>query len=240
VNQETILNYSIGIAHYTIAYPIKSPSYSNKNYYHRMINLENLFKCEFVKNDLSELSKYKMIFEVFNYDLPNIEIIHYSSNLDKNKKISGDFIKLLYENVNLYNKMKYYISEYKTFEDFSSLFTIDSFHHFIFVEYIGQEPRLKNYVCLHELSNINNSNKLTYKNGYIYLYFGENSIEELIEYISSYSYKNNLFDVITWTEFFKQVQDNNKIIKGTGHLNYYMFNSLLPNIPYEFNGMYTL
>jgi len=42
LTKEVVLNYSIGIAHYTIDSPIKCPHYGLKYYYHRMININKL------------------------------------------------------------------------------------------------------------------------------------------------------------------------------------------------------
>ena len=111
LTKESIINYSIGIAHYTIAHNINSPHYGLKYFFHRMINIEKLFNSKYIQDNITNIDFYKNNFETYDHNLKNLDIIYYN-NKNKNKKISKDIIKLLYENIILYNKLTYYIFEY--------------------------------------------------------------------------------------------------------------------------------
>lgn len=233
--RESIEKYSISTAHYTIGYSIKAPSYGKKYFYHRPINILKLIKSEFIDQDFNNLK----LINNFKYSLESHTIIYHNS---KKNKISNGIINLLYKNIILYNKLNYTIWELKSYEDFEKIFIIDSFHHFIFVSNNTPDIKLKNYICLYKLETINTSNKNIFTNGYFYTGFFQNYIGDIIECTSEYAYNNNIFDVITWSDFFnfKNKTHDNVFLKGTGYLNYYMFNSSIPNISNLSNGMVTI
>lgn len=234
LTKEVVLNYSIGIAHYTIDSSIKSPHYCLKYYYHRMVNIGNLFENKFIKDDLLKIDEYKSTYNTFNHDLQEQKILYI--NVERTKNIPDDIIKLVYDNLNLFNQYKYQIYENKTFDDIKKLFYSKSFHHFLFYE----NDKIKNYVCINNLEVINILNKTSYKNGNICVMFYENNPSILIEHLSEYVYLNKLFDVITWSDFFETENNYCKTVKGTGFLKYYLFNMKFEEIQNEFNGLVTL
>ena len=142
----------------------------------------------------------------------------------------------MYDNLNLFNQCKYQIYENKTFDDIKKLFYSESFHHFIFYE----NDQIKNYICINSLNIVNVLNKISYINGNIYMAFYENNPDVLIEYLSEFVYLNNLFDVITWSDFFDVEDSCCKFVKGTGLLKYYLFNTKINKILNKFNGLITL
>jgi len=232
--KETILNYSIGIAHFTIQFPIKSPHYGLKYYYHRLINIKKLFDTEFIEDDINNINYYKKIYNNFQKLLPEQQIIY----LNKNKfLITDELINFIYKNVNIYSKFKYKIYEYRTLEEIKKMFNIDSFHHFIF---INNNNKIINYMCLNELKIANTRNNLLYSNAYIYIGFYLDPIYILIEKISEYVYLNKIFDVITWSDLFDNNLNICKCIKGTGFLKYYLFNFKTCLILNKLNGLVTL
>ena len=235
--RESILSNSISTAHFTIGYEIKTKSYGHKNFFHRPINVNILKQCNFIEKHVKN-----NVFETFSHNFANSVGIIYSGG--KNKCVFPEtIINLLYRNILEYNKCKYFIWEFKTFEDFEKLFELDFFHHFIIVDGVGENIKLINYLCMYRLDSCVNLNVdfITYSNGYIYGGFFENSIGDVIEYVGEYIKINKLFDVITWSDFFDiNVSHQTKFLKGTGYLNYYMFNSSMPTLSPNLIGMVTI
>ena len=199
-----------------------------------MININKLLEYQFIKGDLSKIDEYKEIYNNFNHDIHNQKILHV--NIKHTKNIPDSLIKLVYDNLNLFNQCKYQIYENKTFDDIKKLFYSESFHHFIFYE----NDQIKNYICINSLNIVNVLNKISYINGNIYMAFYENNPDILIEYLSEFVYLNNLFDVITWSDFFDVEDSCCKFVKGTGLLKYYLFNTKINKILNKFNGLITL
>lgn len=241
LTKEVIINYSTGLAHYTINNPIKAPHYCLKHYYHRMINIENLLDTEFISDSNSSIDEYKIIYNNFKDFLPNQKIIYLNKkNLDKNNiTIPNDLLDFIHKNVNSYSQYKYKIYEYKTREQISQIFNSESFHHFIFVD-SNSNGEIKNYICLNELQTINIKNNKYYTNGDIYMGFYTDSLDILIEKLSEYVYTNKIVDVISWLDLFDVNNSCTLAIKGSGFLKYYLFNIQTSSIPNELNGLITL
>lgn len=232
LTKEVILNYNIGIAHYTINSNIRSPYYGLKYFYHRFINIEKLFECEFIGKDSFDMKEKFNTFS-YNENLKKQKIMYYNSE-NKSQNISESIIKLIYDNLCLFNNFKYKIFENKLYEDIKKTFLSKSFHHFIFHE----NYNIKNYVCICKMKMANIITRNRYDNGYINNIFYEDDLNDLTEYLGEYIFKNNIFDVITWSDFFKI--NNDKINKGTGFLKYYLFNMKSNEINNYENGLITL
>lgn len=245
LTKESIINYSIGIAHYTINNPIKAPHYAFKYYYHRMINIPKLFKSEFISSDLSSMNEHIIIYNNFKNFLPDQKIIYINKknipNIDI-KSIPDELIDLIYQNINSYSKYKYKIYEYITKEQLLQLFDCETFHHFIFLEsnHDSSKSKIKNYICLNELKTLNSKNNEYYINGYIYIGFYSNNIDIVIEKLSQYVYINKIVDVITWSDLFDVDNSCVLAVKGSGFLKYYLYNIQIYPISNEFNGLVTL
>lgn len=233
--KELIINHSIGISHYTIANPIKSPHFGLKYYFHRIINIHNLFNTKFITESNDKINDYIKLYNNFENYLPEQKIIYFNKKITSN--VSDDFIDLICKNINLYSKSKYKIYELKTFEQIKQLFNNETFHHFLFIE---NDFNIKNYVCINQIKVLNKSNNLMYSNGYIYMGFYENKLDIVIEKLAEYIWKNKILDLITWSDFFDVSQSVSKAIKGTGFLKYYLFNIKTNTIPNEYNGIVTL
>ena len=193
--------------------------------------IKKLIKNNFFDNSLNS-EEYK-IYKIFNYD-QNIEkynILHLNNDT---ANISEDIIKLIYQNLTIFNKIKYEIYQNKTFQQFKKLFYSKSFHHFIFLDNF----KIKNYFCLYQIKNKNDIVNDFYKNGFIYITFYENDPNDLIEFLSEYVYINKIFDLISWNDFFNITSC--KAIQGTGFLKYYFFNTEIYNIHPWNNGLVTL
>lgn len=240
LTKELILNYSIGISHYTIGNPIKSPHFGLKYYFHRVINIHKLFDTKFITESEDKINEWIRIYNNFANYLPEQKIIYLNNKTTPN--ISDDFINLICKNINLYSKYQYKIYELKSVEQIKQLFNNSTFHHFLFVENNNnlKEPLIKNYICINQINILNKSNNISYSNGYIYMGFYENKPDIVIEKLSEYIWKNKILDLITWSDFFDITQSCTKVIKGTGFLKYYLFNIKTSSIPNEYNGIVTL
>ena len=187
LTKEVVLNYNIGIAHYTINTNIRSPHYGLKYFYHRFINIEKLFECEFIEKNSFDMKKK---FNTFNYDKNlNKQKIFYYNSANKRQNISENIIKLIYDNLCLFNNFKYKIFENKSYDDIKKTFLNKSFHHFIFHE----NYNIKNYVCICRMKMANIITRKRYDNGYINNIFYEDEPNNLIEYLSEYIFNNNIF-----------------------------------------------
>ena len=67
-----------------------------------------------------------------------------------------------------------------------------------------------------------------------------NSILHYLEFINEYIYKNDIFDMITFTDIFNIDIPTMKCIKGTGQLSYYFYNLQIPLINNTKNGLITI
>lgn len=264
LTKEVILNYDIGIAYYTLDCDVKCPHYNLKRIYHRFINIENLFNCKFIKDDILQIEIYQNIFNTFKYNdcLSKQNIFYYNYKNNKNNKnnnnnnnnndsnnnndnndnnskqpfISSNIIKVVYENLCLFNEHKHDIYEMKSYEDIEETFLNKSFHHFIFHENFI----IKNYICICSLGTINISTHNICRNGYINNSFYENDPNYLIECLSEFIYKKDIFDLITWNDFFTVNDNISKATKGTGTSKYYLFNMVLNKIESCKNGLVIL
>ena len=237
--RESIIRNNISTGHFTIGYEIKAPSYGKKYFYHYPINVKKLVESEF----MSEINVIQYIANKTKTKLSNkLKIIYINQNLNMP---SDTIINLLYRNILSYNKIKYTISEFKTFDEFKKLFQKSFFHHFIIVENSDCDDnftniKLRNYICVYKLDTVNTMNLISYSNAYIYMGFFEDDIGEIIKFIGEFINVHKIFDLVSWSDFFDIEPNSNDFLVGTGYLNYYMFNSLVPHIQNSLNGMVTI
>ncbi len=234
--RESIIRNNISTGHFTIGYEIKAPAYGKKYFYHYPINTKKLIKSEFMtENNILHYLANKTETKLND----KLKIIYINQNLNMP---SDTIINLLYRNILSYNKIKYTICEFKTFDEFKKLFQKSFFHHFIIVENNENCENIKlcDYICMYRLDTINTSNSISYSNGYIYMGFFEDSIKDIIKYVGEFVRIYKIFDLISWSDFFDIEPNSNDFLIGTGYLNYYMFNSLVPYIENSSNGMVTI
>ena len=234
LTKESILNYNISVAHYTIFSEIKSPHFSKKKIYYRIINIPKLLNTGFINND-ANIPLYKKIYNTFSYRKNNTNIVYINGNDHEN--VNDHFIDTLYNRYIEYAHNTYDIYNYISFEDFKKTFYNKSFHHFIIYNNSGE---IVAYVCMFNINILNTHTNLTYNSGYLYNMFFEIQIEDTLEYIHEYIYNNDIFDVITFTDIFYFDYNNIKCIPGSGYLHYYLFNSKVKKIENYKNGLITI
>lgn len=229
LTRESILKYNVGMAHYTISSPIKSPHFSKKNIYHIPINIKNLINSGFLHNDCIKTKNYIETSDKYNYNKTlSIEYIHNSSVISQSKA------SLLYNKYIDYCKKTYDIYEYIDITSFLKTFDNNDFYHFI----VSNNHEIISYICLFKLDTINIQLNNSYKNGYLYNMFFEENIIDSLEITLEYIYKNSIFDIITLSDMFTFYY--NRIIPGNGSLKYYLFNAELNSIENHKNGLITI
>ena len=222
---EMIKIYNIGIAHYTVdlSRDIHIPYFSQKNFFHRLININELKKCGFINSNI-DVKKYKEKYN--NFLNNNIYHVEYFNNIHNNMSQVSYDINILYNKMMEYNIKNYDIFEYISYDIFCDNFNNSIFHHFIIK---NKENEIINYVCMFKLDNINSMNKSTYKNGMVYnMFFNMGDIINSMEIIHKYIYDNNIFDVITMMDIYNKCDHKEYELmnysRGSGNLGYYFFN----------------
>jgi hypothetical protein len=105
---------------------------------------------------------------------------------------------------------------------------------------------IEDFICLYNLITKNIVNNNYSRNGYFYIFMTSKNDTfkfNIIEYISEYSFKNNLFDMIILMNVMENGFDDNihyKILNGSSKLYYYMYNLKLPLINPSKNGLVTI
>jgi hypothetical protein len=226
IGKESILNYNIGISHYTISVPISIPYFSEKQFYHRMINIDILVKNKFIES--SNINSLKNLYNKFKYDKKiNKKIVVVD---ETNCSIYKNVIK---NRINKYNKDTYDIYEEI---DINDMLINKSFYNFLI---INPNNSIEAFVSFFRADTQTNNG--SYKNGYYYkMFFTKDSLIDSLEMINQYIYENKIFDVLTFCDIFNDNYTKMKCIKGNGNLKYYLFNCNSTKIPNHRNGLVTI
>jgi hypothetical protein len=233
---ETVLEFNIGIAHYTISSPIKSPHYCHKKVFHRPINIPLLVKTKFFNKD-TDVDLYKKFYNSFDYAVKDsVRVKMVSGDLDKK------LIKYLYTKYLNYCKKTYDIYELVSEDKFTKTFTYKSFYNFVIKD---NTNTIVAYTCFYRLDTKNTDLYInsSYKNGYLYYtFFNSNDKDHIIsvlEAVAMYIYSNGIFDILTYVDIFDFVTYS-KIIEGSGELKYYLFNYEINSIENHRNALITI
>lgn len=247
ITRECLLNYnkSIYCAAYTVSKPLRVKSFSKKHFYHRVINVDNLIKTEFI-TETNDIHILKKIWESFSY-IPNF-LKEYDFIFLQSEKINSEELRQLVEqlyNLLLHNnKLNYDIFDLKTKDDIKNILTNKSFYNFLIIN--KETRKIEDFISLYNLITRNIINNLQSRNGYFYIFMttkDDNYKSNIIEYISEYCYKNDLVDMITIMEIMETNFDKYKrlkLLRGSGELYYYLYNIKLSNIEGYKNGLITI
>jgi hypothetical protein len=241
-------NKQINCALYTIGgKPIKTPSFSNKTFYHRPINVENLTDSKLLLLD-KDICVLKQMFQTFDFDknfLKNYKFIHLTKRyLDKNQDVLTNIVNEIHDKLFYINQINYDIFDYKSKHDIRNILLNDSFYNFLIIN--PETNEIKDFICLYNLITKNTINNISSRNGYFYIFMTlENDTYKfnLIEYISKYSFENDLFDMITVMDIMENgyLKDKHfKILNSSTKLYYYMYNLQLSQIEPFKNGLITI
>lgn len=238
LTKESISKFNIGIAHYTINSPIKSPYISKKQFYHRMLNIDKLINCKFLNDDSNgkDIPLLKKVYNTFDY--------HKTSDTYFN-----DYRVILLENSNqihmesrIYDLYKEYarntydIYQEMSLEELHEILDNKDFYNFIILDSVDSTVA---FISFFKLDTTTDNG--IYKNGYYYKMFfrNENVIEDSLEFINEYIYSKRIFDVLTLPDMFKDLSKI-KYVKGTGNLKYYLYNMSSSKIDNHKNGLITI
>ena len=240
-------NKQINCALYTIGKPIKTPSFSSKTFYYRPINIENLTTSKLLNLD-HDVSILKKMFETFDFDkdfLKNYKFIHLTKGyLDKNQQTLTNIVNEIHDKLIYINQVNYYIFDYKSKQDIRNILLNESFYNFIIINTKTNE--IEDYICLYNLITKNTVNNISSRNAYFYIFMTLKNDDykfNIIEYISEYSFKNNLFDMITVMDIMEKgyLKDKHfKLLNSSTKLYYYMYNLQLSEIEPFKNGLITI
>lgn len=235
LTRECVERYNIGIAHYTIGTKINSPHFGEKPFYHRLLNIDNLSNAGFYSSR-DDLNLQKKICNTFNYkyNFDSTHSIEYingdSSNTTLINELYIKYLEYCQENYNIYEEV-----DFKTFKD---SFSNKAFHHFIVRT--REDNHLKSYVCIFRLDTVNTQSSVSYKCGYYYYMWFKINKSDCLEYIHEYIYKNDILDIISFSEIFDFNISFIKAIKGSSKLRYYLFNISSQMIENNKNGLITI
>ena len=238
LGKESIINYNLSFAHYTINSNIQSPYFSKKKFYHRMINIDNLINCKFLNDDSDgkNISLLKKVYNTFSYKLPS-----------KNKKViivnntnKHLYVNNIYEKYKIYSKNTYDVYSDTTLEELNDILDNNSFYNFIVLDSFDN---LESFISFFKIDTINNN--YIYKNGFYYKICFPLETEKMdkidyLELVNEYIYINNIFDVITFADHFNINFKQMKCVQGTGELKYYLFNYNFTKICNHKNGLVTI
>lgn len=250
LTKECILkfNKTIYCASYTVGnQSLKSPSFSNKTFYHIPINIENLTNSKLI-NLNKDITSLKKMFETFYIDkdfLKGYQFIYLTKDyLSQNPNYLTNIVNEIHDKLIQVNKLNYNIFDYKSKTDIKNILLNDSFYNFIIIN--PKTSEIKDYICLYNLITKNTTNNVLSRNGYFYILMTLENDDykfNIIEYISKYSYENNLFDMITVMDIMKNgyLKDKHfKILNTSTKLYYYIYNIRLQEIQPFKNGLITI
>lgn len=237
---ESIKKFNVPIAHYTSSHGINYPSFCEKSFYHRVLNVPILKEINWFYEKNTSIQKYQKIYNTFNTQ--DLNINHFSIHYINNLHTTQTDINLLYTKYISYCQKQFDIYDKISFETFKSSFYNKAFHHFIIKNKESQD--LQAYVCYFELNTIYTVSNTICKTGYQYFYFFNNQDTILnscfIELLHEYIFSNQLFDLINYTQSSSFDTDYSKLVSSTSQLNYFLFNKKINKIPPCKNGLMTI
>jgi hypothetical protein len=245
LTKETVINYAISTAYYTISDNIKSVSFGKKQMFHKPINVKELILAKFFTGSTVENDqiKYERFFNTYH---PNNLKLEYINSLEEpSNSIIDEIHDLLFE----YSKKTYEIFDYKSKESISIILKNSAFHNFLVYD---NDNKLCDFVSIYRLDSHNKINSHFYKNGYLYLIALKDSsltyINNLMDSIASYCFQckstKETIDILTLTDIFpirsKADYANMKFVEGSASLSYYIFNMNVNPIDNKKNGLFTV
>jgi hypothetical protein len=128
LTKETVIQYGISTAYYTISDNIKSANFGKKQMFHKPINIKELILAKFFTGSTIENDqiKYERFFNAF--PTTNLKKVEYINSLEEPSNSMIDEIHdLLFE----YSKKTYDIFDYKSKESISLILKNPIFHNFL-------------------------------------------------------------------------------------------------------------
>jgi hypothetical protein len=251
VTKECMLQYDkqVPCAVYTVNKRLKVDNFCKKTYYHRPLQIENLLLTEMLDVDGADDINFeqtsnllKKLYNTFSYTknfFKNYNLEYYT-NIDD----SDNIIDKIHDNLLAHNQKNHDIYEYKSKTDIVKMLSNPIFHKFIIKNKTGE---ILDFICLYNLDTYNTKTKITSRNGHFYsMFLHDNSttyMSYILEIVSEYCYKNNIFDLLTIMNILNVKPEEYKfykLLRGSASLYYYVYNIELPQIQSHKNGLVTI
>ena len=257
VTKECMIQYNktVPCAVYTVNKSLKSDSFCKKSYFHRPICIKNMLESEMLS--ISEDDQYtydtslqllKRIYNSFSYpknffnDM-KLESFTVLDNFELSKQ-DDLFIDKLYDKLVDYCHNNYDIFEYKSKDEFVNLLNNPVYLKFVTLD---KNNNVLDFLCFFKLDTYNIKLKTKSRNGNLYSMFLEKysniRLSYLLEAITEYCYKKDVYDVITVMNIFDAKTDlynTFKLLKASADLYYYVYNIQITPIPPHKNGLITI
>lgn len=235
---------NIGTAIYTVNKKLRVTNFSKKTYYHRPINVLNLLSTEILNsndNSLDSVTLFQKLYNSFSYSKNFINKVKLEYILETD---NIEYIQEIHDKLLIYCRDKYDIYDYKSVNDIIKIFKNKAFHKFIIRD---ANNKIIDFICLYNLETKNVEKNILSRNGHLYCMFISNDelyyTSYILELISEYIYKNDIFDLITVMDIF-DINDEDysklKLLKGSADLYYYFYNVNLSPIDKYRNGLVTI
>lgn len=218
LSRECIFKYDVGLAFFTVGKDISNNKFCTKNYYHKVLN-----------SDI--MKEVGLLYESYN--------VKNSMTKNNNIRIVKTETKEITRKLDEYNKRQYKIFEIKDEDDVERMVENKCIYTF-------ETDDGDNMITIYQLDTLNTSNNKKCRNGYIYCcYFKNNDkeyINDIIDKVCKYCYKEDIFDMITIVDFKSDDKEfeYKGFIQGTGSLNYYMYNAEIFKMNPKDNGLVTI
>jgi hypothetical protein len=225
--REGILKQNTSKAYYTIADPIKSPSFGRKYVYYRPVNIDIAIKSNILPSNVNK----KMLKIQYN-NFTDISALKYISG-----KEDQELVSTLQEKILDYSKKTYNIFDHKPKQDIEAILRCPAFHIFLFYN----EADITNIICMNEVEIFSPGGD-SYKMGYIYINifsdYSTKHIRRIIDSVAAYCLKHKVVDNIAVLDNFPidNYTDVN-FFKVESSLAYYIYNMNTAPVDNKKNGI---
>jgi hypothetical protein len=189
----------------------------------------------------------KKIYNTFNYTMSFNKVISYY-NAKHSLLENENLIDKILLNLNNFHKKNNTVYTEKTKDELVSMLQNPCFHLFILQDPDqDQDPGKMDAICYFDISVKDKVTTTISRDGYLYWYFVSSMTKEhvhnVLEYTNKYIFEHKIFDVITICDpfgFSPKKYEIMKFTKGTGFLNYFVYNLSIPEIDPKRNGLFTI
>lgn len=235
-------NRNVVCASYTVGKHLEAVHYCKKHYYHRPLNIPQMYKTKMI--DVSFISDVNIkVYGSFNVQ-KEFSTTCFMKLLNKENTTHND-ISELNEKLTKFKKKQFDVFYMNSRADVIDQINNDSFYSFAFY---NCNSEILDYICFYRLdSEVTEATKEFCRNGYLYTWFfsddGHAHVFNIMESVSKYCKENNIFDMITMLDPFGTSEKDYKrmkFLKGTGKLYFYMYNMTMNKVDNGRNGLMTI
>jgi len=229
LTKESVVRLGISLATYTVSSPIGCPHFGTKKMIHRPVHIRSLVGGGFFDVDIQE---YERKYNTFRKVL-EVKHLH--------KIDDPDFVAALEKQLLAYSRATYDAFDYKSVADLTEILASPAFHSFAFYT----DGRLTDFLSFYRLDSQNITTERSYRNGYLYIAMLSDTrhshVSALFDTVASHSLKYNLLDLLTATDSLPIADlGSARFIRGSGILNYYLFNMATLAVEPRRNGLVTI